>query len=263
MSVDIATTRRASDVLIRVKRTFGDEAGVQITNSDIFSWLNDGQIEIARQVKYDRRKISTDVKAGVGWFSLSRLNLLSIESIFYRGKPLDYVQLGEAEDVIYRSDPYYRYEKHDNLSPVELITKGQAKEPGAPRLWTIDFNPVDHAVRINPEDQPEISTPQLHGDPSIYVWPVPDADVDRGLLLTVVLAPARITDENDLLSVPDKYFNALIQYILMQAYELDEDHPAAQVKREEFVNSMMGQDAAEKEEQQRLYPMQAYFDEGW
>lgn len=34
------------DVAIRVKRTFGDEAGVQITDQDIIRWINDAQEEI-------------------------------------------------------------------------------------------------------------------------------------------------------------------------------------------------------------------------
>ena len=35
------------DVVTRVKRTFGDEAGVQISDADIIRWINDAQQEIA------------------------------------------------------------------------------------------------------------------------------------------------------------------------------------------------------------------------
>lgn len=34
------------DVVTRVKRTFGDEAGVQITDADLIRWINDAQEEI-------------------------------------------------------------------------------------------------------------------------------------------------------------------------------------------------------------------------
>jgi hypothetical protein len=34
------------DVVLRVKRTFGDEAGVQVTDQDIIRWINDAQEEI-------------------------------------------------------------------------------------------------------------------------------------------------------------------------------------------------------------------------
>lgn len=35
------------DVVTRVKRTFGDEAGVQITDADLIRWINDAQEEIS------------------------------------------------------------------------------------------------------------------------------------------------------------------------------------------------------------------------
>lgn len=37
-----------SDVIIRVRRTFGDEAAVQVTDDDIVRWINDAQIEIVK-----------------------------------------------------------------------------------------------------------------------------------------------------------------------------------------------------------------------
>lgn len=39
------------DIFIRVKRTFGDEAGAQIENADILRWANDGQLDIARKTQ--------------------------------------------------------------------------------------------------------------------------------------------------------------------------------------------------------------------
>lgn len=36
------------EVVTRVKRTFGDEAGVQISDDDIIRWINDAQEEVAR-----------------------------------------------------------------------------------------------------------------------------------------------------------------------------------------------------------------------
>src|SRR5215813_3046774 len=37
-----------SDVVIRVRRIFGDEAAVQVTDDDIIRWINDGQIEVVK-----------------------------------------------------------------------------------------------------------------------------------------------------------------------------------------------------------------------
>src|ERR1041385_4536998 len=35
-----------SDVMTRIKRQFGDESQVQVTDSDIIRWINDGQRQI-------------------------------------------------------------------------------------------------------------------------------------------------------------------------------------------------------------------------
>ncbi len=37
-----------SDVITRVRRTFGDEAAVQVTDDDIIRWINDAQIEVIK-----------------------------------------------------------------------------------------------------------------------------------------------------------------------------------------------------------------------
>jgi hypothetical protein len=39
---------QVQDVKTRVKRTFGDEAGVQVTDADILMWINDAQRNIVR-----------------------------------------------------------------------------------------------------------------------------------------------------------------------------------------------------------------------
>src|SRR5215212_5975441 len=38
-----------SDIKTRIKRTFGDESGVQVTDEDIVRWINDAQRAIVTQ----------------------------------------------------------------------------------------------------------------------------------------------------------------------------------------------------------------------
>ena len=40
-------TKTVQDVLLSVKRQFGDESGVQVTDSDIVRWVDDAQREIS------------------------------------------------------------------------------------------------------------------------------------------------------------------------------------------------------------------------
>src|SRR5512138_1815684 len=36
------------DIITRVRRTFGDEAAVQVTDDDVIRWINDAQIEVVK-----------------------------------------------------------------------------------------------------------------------------------------------------------------------------------------------------------------------
>jgi hypothetical protein len=58
------------DVKVRVKRQFGDDAGIQIQDADIVRWVNDAQREIANQ-NDDLLQVtaSADVISGQGTYS--------------------------------------------------------------------------------------------------------------------------------------------------------------------------------------------------
>ena len=44
--MSFTATKTVSDIATDVKRTFGDEAGVQVNDTDIARWINSAQIEI-------------------------------------------------------------------------------------------------------------------------------------------------------------------------------------------------------------------------
>jgi hypothetical protein len=65
------TSVNLGDVKTRVKRQFGDDAGVQIRDTDIVNWVNDAQREIANQ-NDDLLQVtaSADVLAGISTYNL-------------------------------------------------------------------------------------------------------------------------------------------------------------------------------------------------
>jgi len=93
------------------------------------------------------------------------------------------------------------------------------------------------------------STPSATGAPSVWwvkantlnLYPVPDVDIASGLTLYYTKSPTAISNTGDALSVPDNYFNALVQYVIKQAYELDENFQAAAAKQSEFVDEINSQ----------------------
>jgi uncharacterized protein YfaT (DUF1175 family) len=56
--------------------------------------------------------------------------------------------------------------------------------------------------------------------------------------LFFVRQPANLATLSATLSVPDKYFQRVIDLVLARAYQLDENWEAAQYKQAEYVNAM-------------------------
>lgn len=82
-------TRTWGDISSNVKRTFGDESGVQLEDGDIQRWINQGQYEIARQNKILKAKGTQNTVALKSTYVLSLgREIQQIESIRYEGKRL-------------------------------------------------------------------------------------------------------------------------------------------------------------------------------
>jgi hypothetical protein len=58
-----------SELAIRVKRQFGDESSVQVTDDDIIRWVNAGVSEIARKNQLLETKANSSIIAGTADYS--------------------------------------------------------------------------------------------------------------------------------------------------------------------------------------------------
>lgn len=67
-------------------------------------------------------------------------------------------------------------------------------------------------------------------------WPIPDDEKTIDLYFTK--RPARVTSSSDTLSVPDKFYQDVVRYVLQNAYEMDEDLANAQAKSQQFDQSL-------------------------
>lgn len=82
-------SRTWGDVATNVRRSFGDESGVQLEDGDLLRWINEGQYEIARQNKVLKAKGSTNTLPGQSNYELSLGKpILQIESVRYGNKRL-------------------------------------------------------------------------------------------------------------------------------------------------------------------------------
>lgn len=199
-------TNHVSDVLTWVKRQFGDESGVQITDSDITRWLNQAQQEIAQTAKVLQAISSSTVTAGTYDYAAPLENAIEVVSLRVDNNPIQGWDFQQAENWIQANDP--------NRNSI-----------GQPQFWWTFGG-------------------------RLYMYPTPDKNYN--LTLFYIKAPAVVTQSTDLLTVPDKYFEAIIQFVMSKAYELDEDYQAAQQARQTFYDRL-GQQFDEESQQGTLY----------
>ena len=178
-------TKTAQEVIDYVKRQFGDEAGVQITDSDLLRWINMGQIKLGVETRCMKGSVTALTVAGDNHFSTASLPISQIEAVHYNITSLESRTFQEIEELNrqYTVDPE--------------VTE-------APTFW-YDY-----------------------GD-TIYLWPVPTVDGDT-ITVFAILLPTDVVSGSDTLGVPDTHFEALCQYVMSQAYEMDEDWSSMRVK---------------------------------
>ena len=88
-----------SEIATRVKRQFGDEAGIQVTDADIIRWVNDAQREIASNNDLLQTVATTAVVSGQREYTLPP-DILLLRSVHHKGRKLRPLSSREAEEYL-------------------------------------------------------------------------------------------------------------------------------------------------------------------
>lgn len=202
------------EVATRVKRTFGDEAGVQITDDDILRWINDAQEEIVVSNEGLMETTSlADVTQDVAEYD-SPADLSVLRSLKYKGYRLKVMSLAEFNEYI------DGYDAAPGVSPYGS---------GIPEIFTV-------------------------WEGKITLFPKPNETLTGALKLYYIKHPIPVATLADSLSVPLQYHTAIVNYCLQQAYELDEDPQKAATKEAQFDKRMMQLNDRNKWTGQEYYP---------
>lgn len=81
------------------------------------------------------------------------------------------------------------------------------------------------------------------------LWPKPSTV--ETITLYYTQRPDPVTVVGDVIPLPDKYFQAIVQYVLQQAYEMDEDWTASQAKAQQ-LDASIGEMAEEERTAQNM-----------
>lgn len=181
-----------SDVMTRVRRSFGDESGVQITDADLLRWINDGQREL---VKHNETVLETTATA----------NIVAAQQEYTL--PADLLIL---KHITFKADGWTSY------NPLKAFSFSQ---------FNMMVDSWDGTQ--NPPDSPSIYTRYAN---KLILFPIPSKNLTSALKIYYNRKPTDVTNPADALDIPYQYHEVLVKYCQSQAYEMDEDWDAAQIK---------------------------------
>ncbi|WP_190221174.1 phage adaptor protein [Streptomyces griseosporeus] len=199
----------------RVRRTFGDDAGVQIIDDDIFRWINDAQLQISVDNEELLETVATsDIVAGQADYTTPS-NMNTLRSLMYNNLRLRSLSFAEFNEYI----------------------DGFRNPAGSPNSYG--------------NGTPEVF--MVYGG-VITLFPTPDTSLVGGLRIYYAKHPPSVGNLADGLGVPDRYHNSVVEYCLKMAYEMDENFDAANYKKGEFENQIMKLKNQEKTTSTEYYP---------
>lgn len=203
------STKTFGQLVLDIKRIFGDEAGVQLDNADIQRWANAAQQEIVTNNKAIKAKATLPTVIGTATYIFPAVKIQQIEALHYDNVRLENLPFSEAERVIISQDP-------------------DQTESGTPAFW-------------------------YEWDGELSLWPKPDAVKNLTLYFTAY-ATELTGDTSQLLDVADKFYNAVVDFVLMKCYEMDEDMQASQMAEQRFRAALENQMEDERQAQHMTYP---------
>ncbi len=189
-----------SDVRTRLKRTFGDESGVQVTDDDITRWINDGQRQIVASNENLLEKTAlTSTVADQQEYTLPA-DILVLRLVKYKSS---------GSTAYFRLQPYTFSEFNEYVDGWDADTSTK----GEPIMFT------------------------THMD-KLIIYPVPDTAITDSLKIYYNRKPTDVDDATDTIDLPVLYHETLVKYCLTQAYEMDEDWEAAGIKANEMTSDL-------------------------
>jgi hypothetical protein len=136
-----------------------------------------------------------------------------------------------------------------------IIHQIQAIHYDGTPLKPVSFQSAQETIVSNDPDIAAEGEPKIwyEWDGDIFVYPTPDKDLVDGLKLFYIGFPEPIVLLTDSLHVPDRFYNQIVDYVLGQAYRLDENWQASSYQDQRFRDSMNRQLAKENVIESNFY----------
>jgi hypothetical protein len=188
----------ASDIITRVRRTFGDEAAVQVTDDDVIRWINDAQVEV---VKHNEGALQKS----------AFVNLVANQSTYVLPTDLLLLRALRYKFTDMQSYSRLRYQSMQEFDEVVDGWDGTLYGTGSPLYFTMD-------------------------EGKAILFPTPNQASTSGLKVLYNQKPTDVVLTSDALSLPLIYHNTIVTYCMWQASLLDEDHEPAMMYKSAFTD---------------------------
>lgn len=131
-------------------------------------------------------------------------------------------------------------------SLVQLVANGQLVEVVQWPAFTDSF-----LSRAESAEYPTVGA--IFGS-TLTLWPSPSKTVANGITFYYTAFPADLTSLSTALTIPDRFYNALVDYVHAQALELDDNFEAAGVKMQQHQQSVRREFEKEHQSPSDYYP---------
>lgn len=194
------STLTVLDVKTRVKRKFGDEAGVQLTDDDILRMINDAQRTIvSRNDSLLEKTATANSVASTQEYSFPA-DMLKFKFLSYKGT----------------GDSAYNPLRGMTVNELNLYIDSwdaSTNTNGVPAIYAI------HAGKF-------------------LVYPTPQDSVANAFKIYYTRSPVNMVLDADILDLPELYHSIVVDLVLQDAFEMDEDWEAAAAKSSQTNNNI-------------------------
>ena len=186
---------------------------------------NDVAQSIKRQMGDEAQVVITDSDI-LRWIDDGQLEIVTNNQELNLSKAVTSIVSGVAEFPLMNDEAF---------SGILLINSIHYKNR---RLRNVTFQEAEEFMLTDTENAE--GTPSLWYSVAgvLHLYPVPEENVDNGLSIFFTKAPAKMSSLTQLLSIPNSYFNALVEYIMSKAYEMEENTQMSQMKTQQFEKSL-------------------------
>ncbi len=205
------------DLKTQVKRIFGDESEVQLTNADIVRWANNAQVHFVMNNEGILEVPSfASALAGIQEYTLPT-DLLVLDSVSFKAS-------GQSSFFTLTGRSLKEFDEYLNG------WDGSQYGTGTP----VYFHKYANKLRL---------------------FPIPDIDGTNNIKIYYRKRPVALVNDTDIPEVPEEYHNAIVSYILEQAYFMDEDYEASQLASNKVTSDLNTNSERENWRHQKYYPV--------